>query len=98
MLSELVSLIASATKVVEENFAQSSVPNVPSLDETRPHPLDDRLSSIRMMEAIQTIEGACAQLCALVARPNHTMLNVSFCSGIDRTVLTLYGTDRECSG
>ncbi|PBK67979.1 S-adenosyl-L-methionine-dependent methyltransferase [Armillaria solidipes] len=76
MLSELVSLIASAAKVVEEDFAQSSVPNVPSLDDTRPHPLDDRLSSMKMMEAIQTIEGACAQLCALVARPNHTMLNM----------------------
>ncbi|KAK0437394.1 O-methyltransferase-domain-containing protein [Armillaria borealis] len=78
MLSELVSLIASATRVVEEDFAQSSVPNVPSLDDTRPHPLDDRLSSMKMMEAIQTIEGACAQLCALVARPNHTMLNRVF--------------------
>ncbi|KAK0220873.1 S-adenosyl-L-methionine-dependent methyltransferase [Armillaria nabsnona] len=82
MLSELVSLIANATRVVEEDFAQSSVPN------------DDRISSIRMMEAIQTIEGACAQLCALVARLNHTMFNVSFCSGIDRTALTLYGTNR----
>ncbi|KAK0443652.1 uncharacterized protein EV420DRAFT_1484876 [Desarmillaria tabescens] len=31
---------------------------------------------MELMEAIQTIEGACAQLCALVARPNHTMLNM----------------------
>ncbi len=47
------------------------------LDDTAPHPLDDQVSSTEMREAIQTIEGACAQLCALVARPNRTMLSVS---------------------
>ncbi|KAK0214404.1 O-methyltransferase-domain-containing protein [Armillaria fumosa] len=73
-LSQLVSLIANATKLVEDTFANTSRPNVPTLDDTAPHPLDDQVSSTEMREAIQTIEGACAQLCALVARPSRTML------------------------
>ncbi len=77
-LSQLVGLIANATKFVEDTFAMTTEPNVPSLNDTTPHPLDNQVSSMEMKEAIQTIEGACAQLCALVARPNHTMLDVSF--------------------
>ncbi|KAK0234213.1 S-adenosyl-L-methionine-dependent methyltransferase [Armillaria fumosa] len=77
-LSQLVSLIADATKFVEESFAKTTEPNVPSLDDTALHPLDDQVSSLEMKEAIQTIEGACAQLCTLVARPNRTMINRIF--------------------
>ncbi|KAK0214389.1 O-methyltransferase-domain-containing protein [Armillaria fumosa] len=78
-LSELVSLIASAVDVVQKVFAKTSLPEVPSLDDTSHHPLDSPESySMEMVEAVQTIEGACAQLCALVARPNQTMLNRVF--------------------
>ncbi|KAK0476361.1 S-adenosyl-L-methionine-dependent methyltransferase [Armillaria novae-zelandiae] len=77
-LFQLVSLIANATKLVEDAFAHTSNPDVPTLDDTAPHPLDDQVSSAEMREAIQTIEGACAQLCALVARPNRTMLGRVF--------------------
>lgn len=78
-LSELVSLISKATKVVEAEFSKSDKPEVPSLDDTTPHPLDE-LSSMETREAVAIIEGACAQLCALVARPSHTVLNVSIAS------------------
>ncbi|KAK0474571.1 S-adenosyl-L-methionine-dependent methyltransferase [Armillaria novae-zelandiae] len=61
-LSQIVSLITDATKFVEESFSKMIEHNVPSLDDTAPHPLDD--------------QGACAQLCALVARPNRTMINI----------------------
>ena len=74
-LSDLVALITQATKVVEAEFAKSEKPEVPSLDDTTPHPLDT-ISSIQTREAVAIIEGACAQLCALVARPSHTMVNV----------------------
>ncbi|KAK0437395.1 S-adenosyl-L-methionine-dependent methyltransferase [Armillaria borealis] len=77
-LSELVSLIANATKSVEDTFAKTSKPDIPALDDTVPHPLDDQVSSTEMREAIQTIEGACAQLCALVAHPNRSMLSRVF--------------------
>ncbi|KAK0184330.1 S-adenosyl-L-methionine-dependent methyltransferase [Armillaria mellea] len=79
-LSELVSLIAGAVDVVQKVFANTSLPEVPSLDDTSRHHLDSPQGSypMEMMEAVQTIEGACTQLCALVARPNHTMLNRVF--------------------
>ncbi|KAK0215218.1 S-adenosyl-L-methionine-dependent methyltransferase [Armillaria nabsnona] len=77
-LSQLVSLITNATKFVEDAFAETAKPDVPSLDDTTPHPLDSQILSLEMREAIQTIEGACAQLCALVARPNRTVLNRVF--------------------
>lgn len=76
-LSALATLIADAVKVVQTEFEKTSKPFVPSLDDITPHPLDDAVASMALRTAIQTIEGACAQLCATVARPKHTMLNVS---------------------
>jgi hypothetical protein len=85
-LSALVTLITDATKVVEAHFAKTSMPYVPSLDDTEPHPLDIMSDSMELRIAIQTIEGACAQLSATVARPAHTILNVIFpllyCNGV----------------
>ncbi|RDB18706.1 3-O-methyltransferase 2 [Hypsizygus marmoreus] len=74
-VSALVALITNAAKTVEAHYAKSSKPYVPSLDDLTPHPLDSEISSPELREAIQTLEGACAQLCATVARPNHTVLN-----------------------
>lgn len=71
----LAALISDAAKVVEAHYASSDQPYVPSLDDTDPHPLDER-SSKELRTAIQIIEGACAQLSATVARPNHTIVNV----------------------
>lgn len=76
-LSSLVSLIANATKLVESRFEVSAQPYVPTLDNTEEHPLDKTLLDPELRAAIQTIEGACAQLCATVARPSHTIVNVS---------------------
>jgi len=84
-LAALATIIADATKVVEayyENAASESsltyqCSTLPSLDSTEPHPLDGQLSTLELRTAIETIEGACAQLSATVARPNHTMVNVS---------------------
>ena len=75
-LSALVSLISDATRTIEAHFAQSSKPFVPSLDDTTPHPLDTQISPMELKLAVQTLEGACAQLCATAARPNHTIINV----------------------
>lgn len=75
-LQGLVSLIGNATRLVEERFKASSRPYVPSLDDTEEHPLDSQMSDPELRDAIQTIEGACAQLCATVARPSHTVVNV----------------------
>ena len=74
-IAKLASIIADATKIVEAHYAKSSKPYVPSLDDTDPHPYDELLGA-ELRTAIQTIEGACAQLSATVARPNHTIVNV----------------------
>jgi hypothetical protein len=76
-LSALVGLISDATRNIEAQFAKSSKPFVPSLDDTSPHPLDIQISSMELKIAIRTLEAACAQLCATLARPNHTVTNVS---------------------
>ena len=75
-ISALAKLISDASKVVEAHFAKSSKPYVPSLDDTEPHPIDKQLAGKELRTAVQTIEGACAQLSATVARPSHTITNV----------------------
>ena len=79
-ISALAKLISDASKVVEAHFAKSSKPYVPSLDDTEPHPIDKQLAGKELRTAIQTIEGACAQLSATVARPSHTIVNVRCCN------------------
>ena len=75
-ISALTALISEASKIVEGYFAKSSKPYVPSLDDKEPHPLDEQLTEVELRTAIQTIEAACAQLSATVARPSHTVVNV----------------------
>jgi hypothetical protein len=84
-LSALVGLISEASKTIESHFAESFESSVPSLDDITPHPFDAELSSIELKLAIQTLEGACAQLCATAARPNHTIVNVSPSASIEAT-------------
>ena len=73
----LVSLIVNAAKTIEAEYAKSPQPSIPSLDDLEPHPLDTEISSAELKQATRILEGACAQLCATVARPGHTMVNVS---------------------
>ena len=75
-ISALVKLISDASKVVEAHYAKSSKPYVPSLDDTESHPIDKQLAGKELRTAVQTIEGACAQLSVTVARPSHTIINV----------------------
>ncbi|KAH8829594.1 S-adenosyl-L-methionine-dependent methyltransferase [Flagelloscypha sp. PMI_526] len=71
-LSQLVSLIAAATKVVEAHAGKGDL----DLDQITPQSND--LSSPEAREAVQTIEAACAQLVASVARPSHNIVNRIF--------------------
>ncbi|KAF5363265.1 hypothetical protein D9756_001091 [Leucocoprinus leucothites] len=75
-ISCLVSLISNAASSLETYYtANSTRPYVPSLDDTEPHPLDNEIYPLDVRQAAQTLEGACAQLCATLVRPNHTILN-----------------------
>lgn len=87
-LSALVALIADATKIVEAHYKKVEVmPYVPSLDNPDAHPLDTVIADDKeLCTAIQTVEGACSQLCATIARPTHTLLDsiiwTAICGGI----------------
>ena len=76
-VSALVALIVSAAKSIEAEYEKSSTPSVPSLDDLIPHPLDLQTSSAALRQATQILEGACTHLCATLARPQHTIVNVS---------------------
>ena len=77
-LLQLVSLIQSSVSDVIDEYAVSGA-SVPSLDSasTLPGPFDaPDASTPRLLKAIRTVEAACAQLCASVASPALTMVNV----------------------
>ncbi|KAF5364060.1 hypothetical protein D9756_000985 [Leucocoprinus leucothites] len=75
-ISGLVSLIAGAAGKIESYYtANPAKPYVPPLSDTEPHPLDSKIYPLDVRKAVQTLEGACAQLCATLVRPNHTVLN-----------------------
>ncbi|KAJ6602932.1 S-adenosyl-L-methionine-dependent methyltransferase [Mycena sp. CBHHK59/15] len=59
-VSPLLALINQAARTLEAEYKKGQG-HVPSLDDTSRHPLDGR--------------GACTQLCATLARPNHTITN-----------------------
>lgn len=80
-ISSLLTLINEAARTLEAGYTKGHGV-VPSLDETESHPLDGQISAPEMKEAVQVLEGACAQLCATLARPNHTLLNVRILSSV----------------
>ncbi|KAJ7708761.1 S-adenosyl-L-methionine-dependent methyltransferase [Mycena rosella] len=85
-ISALLSLINTSARSLERGYTDERG-RVPSLDDTEPHPLDGQISSPEMREAVQVLEGACAQLCATLARPNHTVLNKFFMTALEPSCL-----------
>lgn len=76
-LTALVDVLSSAVKEVIAEYSAAGE-EIPSLDSTKPGPFDTpEATSHKLNKAIQIIEGACAQLSASVARPGHTVTNVS---------------------
>ncbi|KAG6860495.1 hypothetical protein C0995_010532 [Termitomyces sp. Mi166 len=75
-ISELVSLIKNATNIIQSHYLKSSLPTIPSLNNLAPHPLDSTISPPQLRDAAKLLEGACTQLCATLARPSHTILNI----------------------
>ncbi|KAJ7487793.1 S-adenosyl-L-methionine-dependent methyltransferase [Mycena latifolia] len=89
-ISSLLALVNEAARALEVDYTKRDG-YVPCLDETEQHHLDGHISSPEMKEAVQILEGACAQLCATLARPNSTMVNKFFLTALEpsclRTVL-----------
>lgn len=74
-LEALLTLINSTAQQAIAEYEKAG-DDVPFIDSTELHPLDDATDSIALKNAIRTLEGACAQLCVTLAPPSHTMVNV----------------------
>jgi len=75
-ITSLVSIITAAASKIESFYKDRSPKPVPTLDDVDPHPLDVGICPLEVKHSVQMLEGACAQLCAVLSRPDHTMLNV----------------------
>jgi len=79
-ISALVAHIQEAAKVLEDHYSTSSTDEnpsgVPSIHQAEEHPLDKKIMKREVRAAVQTIEGACAQLVDTVGNPHHILMNV----------------------
>ena len=51
--------------------------DVPTINSAEFHPLDTSTHNVAYRKAVRLLEGACQQLCASLAPPQRTVLNVS---------------------
>lgn len=51
--------------------------DVPTINSTEFHPLDTSAHNVALRKAVRLLEGACQQLCASLAPPQRTVVNVS---------------------
>ena len=58
--------------------------DVPTINSTEFHPLDTSTNTVTLRKAVRLLEGACQQLCASLAPPQHTVVNVSSLCSIMR--------------
>ena len=76
----LTDLISSSVRTIIREYAAAGK-QLPSLNSVIPGPFDKpEASSNDLLKAVQIIEAACAQLTALVASPDHTVMNVRLSS------------------
>ena len=81
-LEALLEIINSSARqaIAEYKKAGSDVPTISS---TEFHPLDSSLHNVALRNATRLLEGACQQLCASLAPPQYTVIDVgSLCCGM----------------
>ncbi|KAH7908714.1 S-adenosyl-L-methionine-dependent methyltransferase [Hygrophoropsis aurantiaca] len=73
-LEALLAIInTSARQAIAEYKNRGS--SVPTLDQAEFHPLDFQEDTVALKKAVRLLEGACQQLCATLAPPQHTVIN-----------------------
>lgn len=50
---------------------------VPTIHSKTYHPIDFETDTVALKKSVRLLEGACQQLCASLAPPQHTLQNVS---------------------
>ncbi|EEB90836.1 hypothetical protein MPER_10909, partial [Moniliophthora perniciosa FA553] len=66
-------ITSSAEAAVKEYEAHGH--DVPSLTSTSIHPMDEAEDAVQLRKAVRVLEGACEQLCSMLAPPAHTIIN-----------------------
>jgi ubiquinone/menaquinone biosynthesis C-methylase UbiE len=74
-LEALLRLINSAAQQAIAEYEKAGG-DVPSIDSTEPHPIDNAVDNMPLKSAIRTLEGACEQLCTTLAPPAHTAIKL----------------------
>ncbi|KAG1823989.1 O-methyltransferase-domain-containing protein [Suillus variegatus] len=73
-LEALLTLINTSARDAIALYEQYG--DVPTIDQAEPHPLDNAVDQVALKSAVRTLEGACAQICATLAPPAHTAVNL----------------------
>ena len=74
-LEALLDIITtSARQAIVEYKKDGS--DVPTIHSKTYHPLDFATDTVTLKKAVRLLEGACQQLCASLAPPQHTVCNV----------------------
>jgi hypothetical protein len=74
-VSALLSLIASSAQAALAEYTAHGE-DVPSIYSYTTHPLDGAEDTLALRKSIRVLEGACNQLCSMLAPPAHTLHNV----------------------
>ena len=75
-LEALLDIINSSARQAIAEYKKTGH-GVPGVDSTTFHPLDLATDTLALRKAIRLLEGACHQLSAILAPPQHTIYNVS---------------------
>lgn len=78
-VENLLYLITLATRDAMSIYEKSSH-GIPTINSSVAHPLDTVATALALKKSIRILEGACEQLCATLAPPSHTIINVRSCA------------------
>lgn len=74
-IDALLALINSSVQDAVAEYEKTGR-GAPSTASPVAHPLDANADCVPLRKAIRVLEGACEQLCATLAPPGHTIVNV----------------------
>ncbi|KIM56112.1 hypothetical protein SCLCIDRAFT_29899 [Scleroderma citrinum Foug A] len=74
-LESLLEIINSSARQAIVEYKKEGI-NVPTINSTEFHPLDTSTHHVALRKAVRLLEGACQQLCASLAPPQCTVLNL----------------------
>ena len=75
-LESLLEVINSSARQAIAEYKKGGN-DVPTINSPEFHPLDNSAHNVVLRKAVRVLEGACQQLCASLAPPQRTVLNVS---------------------